>query len=157
MNQEQIDYAVRQALKLFDEWNDVSGCFDPPGGCSQYSELIGVITEAVHCGIQTALFGNVKIENGEVVKPRLKEPNTEKFLKDLETFEKKSKDTKIWISSSRHTGIVESVPLSRYVSANEKGEFIFSSKADKEQYTCQLCGSKIDADKSVFGCPNCGE
>lgn len=30
MNIGQIEYAECRALKLFDEWNEVTGCFDPP-------------------------------------------------------------------------------------------------------------------------------
>jgi hypothetical protein len=68
MNKGKVDYAERRAKELFDKWNDVAGVFDP--GTSYYAEIAACIEDAVHCGIQTALYGNVKIKDGNVVRER---------------------------------------------------------------------------------------
>lgn len=119
MNKGQIEYAERQALKLFDEWNEVTGCFDPPATSGWYHELVEIIKDAVHCGIQTVMFGDVKTdEDGEVIRHRVENPDdeqlekqalkelceestekTEQFLNDLEEFEEKSKQTSIRVNN----------------------------------------------------------
>lgn len=64
MNIGQVDYTVRAALKIFDEWNDIAGIFTPGEG--YYNEIINVIEEAVHCGIQMALQDMINIiDDGE--------------------------------------------------------------------------------------------
>lgn len=69
MNKGQVDYAERQALKMFDEWNDVTGCYPP--GTGYYGEITSCIIDSVHIGIQMALFGNVKYgEDSQVIKSR---------------------------------------------------------------------------------------
>lgn len=65
MKGEQIDYAERKAMERFDEWNDVSGVIEPCGG--YYSEIRGVIEDAVHIGAQMALKGKILYnEDGEI-------------------------------------------------------------------------------------------
>lgn len=53
MKQGEMDSAVRRALNLFDEWNDVASVVIKHTG--YYYELQGVIEDAVHCGAQAAL------------------------------------------------------------------------------------------------------
>ena len=52
-----VEYAERQALRFFDDWVDVTGFVTE--GCSYYYELISIVEDAVHCGIQTALYGKI--------------------------------------------------------------------------------------------------
>jgi hypothetical protein len=67
MNKSEVYYAERKALENFDEWNDASGMFDTK--CGYYPEIISVIEDAVHIGIQMALFGEViKNKDGEIVR-----------------------------------------------------------------------------------------
>ncbi len=49
----QIDYAKRQALNVFDEWNNVTGYI--PKFTGYYYEIQGVIEDAVDIGIKVAL------------------------------------------------------------------------------------------------------
>lgn len=91
MNKGQVEHAERRALSLFDEWNDITGVFVP--GVSYYNEVTGCIEDAVHVGIQMALYGKVKIEDGRVVRGEFRNvpgpDNSVKtikgLLKDLET------------------------------------------------------------------------
>ena len=53
MQKGEIESAERRALNLFDKWNDITGYITKHS--SYYYELQGVITDAVHCGIQQAL------------------------------------------------------------------------------------------------------
>lgn len=53
MNAGEVANAVRRALNVFDDWNDVAGFV--PLNSSWYYEMQGVIEDAVHCGIQAAL------------------------------------------------------------------------------------------------------
>lgn len=72
MNKGQVDYAERIALAILDEWNDVVGFFTP--GESYYGEITSIVEDAVHCGIQTAIFGDIKKDDdGNVVRRRLEE------------------------------------------------------------------------------------
>ena len=66
MNRGQVEHAERRALSLFDDWNDVTGVFLP--GISYYNEVTGCIEDAVHVGIQMALYGKVNIKDGNVVR-----------------------------------------------------------------------------------------
>jgi hypothetical protein len=58
MKKGQVDYAVRRALALFDQWNDVTGFV--PVGTGYHGEIESIIEDAVHCGIQVALYGDIK-------------------------------------------------------------------------------------------------
>ena len=49
----ELDGAIRRALNVFDEWNDVAGLI--PKNCGTYYEMQSVIEDAVHCGAQAAL------------------------------------------------------------------------------------------------------
>ena len=49
----EIDYAVRLALNILDEWVDVTGVVTKFSG--YYYELQGIVEAAVHCGFQRAL------------------------------------------------------------------------------------------------------
>lgn len=49
----EVANAVRRALNVLDDWNDVAGVVQPHSG--SYYELQAVIEDAVHCGIQAAL------------------------------------------------------------------------------------------------------
>ena len=62
MKQGEIDFAVSRALNLFDKWNDVTEFVEKHTG--YYYEIQGVITDAVHCGIQQAV-GEFKQLAGE--------------------------------------------------------------------------------------------
>lgn len=54
----EVGYAERKAMELFDQWNDVTGCF--PAGTGYYGEIEACIIDAVHIGIQMALYGKLK-------------------------------------------------------------------------------------------------
>jgi len=65
VNRGQIEYAERQAMQLYDEWNDFTGFVSTGNG--YYNEIQGIIEDAVHIGIQVALFGKViKDKNGDI-------------------------------------------------------------------------------------------
>ena len=53
MTKGELEYAIRRALNIFDEWNDVTGFVAKHTG--YYYEIQGVIEDAVHCGAQAAL------------------------------------------------------------------------------------------------------
>lgn len=57
MKKGEVDNAIRKALNLFDEWNDVTGIFQKHTG--YYYEMQSLIEDAVRCGIKAAL----EIEN----------------------------------------------------------------------------------------------
>jgi len=57
MKKESVDYAVRKAKENFDKWNEVSGVFEPCSG--SYSEVMGIIEDSVHIGIQMALKNEI--------------------------------------------------------------------------------------------------
>lgn len=65
MQRGQSEYAKRKALELFDEWNDVTGCFDK--FTSYYYEICSVIEDAVEIGSMVALGIDFKVENGKPV------------------------------------------------------------------------------------------
>lgn len=60
MNQGELESAVRRALNLFDQWNDVTGFV--PKFTTYYYEMQGVIEDAVHCGAQGASGDYKKLE-----------------------------------------------------------------------------------------------
>ena len=66
MNSGQVNFAERKAMELFDQWNDATGKFEP--GTSYYAEIEACIVDAVHVGIQMALYGHVKTEDGNVIR-----------------------------------------------------------------------------------------
>jgi len=66
MNAGEVDYAERKAMELFDKWNEVTGHWVP--GESAYGEIRSIIIDAVHCGIQMAIHGKIKIKDGNVVR-----------------------------------------------------------------------------------------
>lgn len=53
MTKGELEYAIRRALNIFDEWNDVTGFVGKHTG--YYYEIQGVIEDAVQCGAQAAL------------------------------------------------------------------------------------------------------
>lgn len=55
MTRGEVNYAIRQALNNFDEWNDVTGCFTK--GTSYYYEIQAVIEDAVRIGAKIACEG----------------------------------------------------------------------------------------------------
>jgi hypothetical protein len=60
-----VKKAERLALNEFDKWNDVTGFVQEHTG--YYYELQSVIEDAVHIGIQMALYGKVGYdEDGNV-------------------------------------------------------------------------------------------
>lgn len=66
MKKGQVNNAVREALNELDRWNDVSGVFQRHTG--YYYEIQGVVEDAVHIGIQMAMFGDVKRdEHGDMI------------------------------------------------------------------------------------------
>lgn len=66
MTKGQVDDAVRKALNIFDEWNDVTGALDVNG--SWYREAQSCIEDAVHIGIQMAINGKVEYDKDGAVK-----------------------------------------------------------------------------------------
>lgn len=58
MTKGQLRNAERYTFNILDEWNDVTGAVDK--NSSWYGELQSVIEDAVHIGIQMALYGEVK-------------------------------------------------------------------------------------------------
>lgn len=65
MNKGQVDDAERKALNVLEEWNEVTGALDVNG--SWYRECQSVIEDAVHIGIQMALYGMVNYDkDGQV-------------------------------------------------------------------------------------------
>lgn len=67
MTKEQVNYAERKAMELFDKWNEVTGIVAQCSG--YYSELRGVIEDSVHIGIQMAINGTISIdEEGDVLR-----------------------------------------------------------------------------------------
>ena len=77
MNKGQVAYAERLALKKFDEWNNTAGAFIP--GQGYYSEIEACIEDAVHIGIQIALFEKIHYnDDGEIVKSVIEDVVNEK-------------------------------------------------------------------------------
>lgn len=66
MNKGQIADAERKAINELDKWNDVTGAIEP--GSSWYYELQSVTEDAVHIGIQMALYGKVEYDTDGQVK-----------------------------------------------------------------------------------------
>ena len=56
----EVKAAIRRALNIFDDWNDVSGAI--PKYTSVYYEIQGCFEDAVHCGFQQALGDFKKLE-----------------------------------------------------------------------------------------------
>ncbi len=70
MTKGQVADAERKALNVLDDWNEVTGALDVNG--SLYRECQSVIEDAVHIGIQMALYGNVLYEEDmQVVRNRI--------------------------------------------------------------------------------------
>lgn len=66
MTKGEVADAERKALNVLEEWNDVTGALDSRG--SWYRECQAVVEDAVHIGIQMALYGKVdRDEDGNVV------------------------------------------------------------------------------------------
>ena len=67
MKKGQVAKAERLALNEFDKWNDCTGVIPETSG--YYYEAQACIIDAVHIGIQMALYGKVKYdEDGNVTK-----------------------------------------------------------------------------------------
>jgi hypothetical protein len=73
MQKGQVEHAVRKAHEVFDRWNKVTGMIPIYSG--YYYEMLSIIDDAVHIGIQMALNGEVNMKKeedldgcGEVVK-----------------------------------------------------------------------------------------
>ena len=65
MTKAQVDYAERKAMEVFDEWNEITGWLNVSD--SYYSEVEAIIVDAVHIGIQMAMFGKVVVDkNGNI-------------------------------------------------------------------------------------------
>jgi hypothetical protein len=61
MEKGKVEYAIRQALNNFDEWNEATGVI--PEFCGYYYEAQECIRDAVRIGIMAAL--DIKIEFDE--------------------------------------------------------------------------------------------
>jgi hypothetical protein len=62
MKKGERSFAIRKALTLFDEWNKITGVFDEY--TSYYSEIEGLIEDAVKIGSKVALYGiNADLKN----------------------------------------------------------------------------------------------
>lgn len=57
----EVDYAIRRALNIFDNWNNCTGFV--PKFTGYYYELQSVIEDAVHCGFQQALGDEKKLDS----------------------------------------------------------------------------------------------
>ena len=55
MTQGELDFAIRQALNVFDNWIDATGAI--PKGTSYYYEAQGCIEDAVKIGARVAVYG----------------------------------------------------------------------------------------------------
>lgn len=66
MKKGQVEKAERLALNQFDKWNDVTGFV--PDDTGYYYELQSIIKDAVHIGIQMAIFGKVNFDKDGNVK-----------------------------------------------------------------------------------------
>ena len=66
MKEGEVEYAERAALNQLDQWNDVAEMV--PKFCGYYYELQAVICDAVHIGIQMALFQKIKYDTDGNVK-----------------------------------------------------------------------------------------
>jgi hypothetical protein len=60
-----VKEAERMALNQFDNWNDVAGFVEKHTG--YYYEIQGVIGDAVHIGIQMALYSKVEFDEDKNV------------------------------------------------------------------------------------------
>ena len=66
MTKGQVEYAVRNAHNEFDKWNDATGQFELNTG--YYAEILSVIEDAVHIGIQVALKGRISRDEDGIIK-----------------------------------------------------------------------------------------
>lgn len=83
MNKGTVSDAERKALNVLEEWNDVTGALDVNG--SWYRECQSVVEDAVHIGIQMALYGKVEFDKDGQVKKCISE--AEQLLQDTVTGE----------------------------------------------------------------------
>lgn len=51
MLKNKLDKAIERALKIFENWNNITGCFQKDTG--YYFEIQGCIEDAVKCGMQS--------------------------------------------------------------------------------------------------------
>lgn len=65
MTQGELDYAIRQALNNFDNWNDVTGALAK--GSGWYYEAQACIEDAVRIGAKVACEG-IKADLGDILK-----------------------------------------------------------------------------------------
>jgi len=63
MKKGEIDNAIRRALNLFDNWNNITGFVAKHTG--YYYEIQSIIEDAVHCGVQVALKDFKKLDGEE--------------------------------------------------------------------------------------------
>ena len=61
MNKGELDNAIRRALNIFDDWNNVTGFVQYQTG--YYYELQSIIKDAVHCGAQGATKDFKKLDS----------------------------------------------------------------------------------------------
>lgn len=61
----QAKQAERRAFNIFDEWNDSVGLVNKK--TSYYYEILSVIRDAVHCGLQEATGDKKPLFEGEKV------------------------------------------------------------------------------------------
>lgn len=61
----ELEYAIRKAQNLFDEWNDVTGV--PVKGCSWYYEILSIIEGAVKIGAKVACEG-INADLSDIIK-----------------------------------------------------------------------------------------
>lgn len=57
MTRAKAEKAERLAMNEFDKWNDITGVLSDDQG--RYGELLDIIKDAVHIGIQMATYGKV--------------------------------------------------------------------------------------------------
>jgi hypothetical protein len=56
----ELDFAIRRAMNILDQWIDATGVIDPR--TSYYYELQSVVEDAVHCGAQAETKDFEKLE-----------------------------------------------------------------------------------------------
>lgn len=72
MKQIEVNYAIRKALNILDEWIDVTGAITKHSG--YHGELESIVEDAVRIGALVALEHNFEInENNEIIDLGLKE------------------------------------------------------------------------------------
>ena len=75
MKKSEVHYAERKAMEVFDAWNECTGMFQIC--CGYYDEISSIIEDAVHIGIQMAIYGKIgKNSDGEIIRSDIEEASS---------------------------------------------------------------------------------